>query len=308
MGLKTRRRRLAVLPAVLLALAVSACTTDGPDTPPEPADGELPTAEVQGSLGGDLVPTSVPASEVAMGSAAITTGTGLRYEDLVVGQGREAERCDLVQVDYTGSLTDGTMFDSSADSGRPLTFVLGSGQVIAGWEEGISGMRVGSQRRLAIPAELGYGSEDHGDIPANSTLVFDVDLKSAFPPPELPQQPSAVQAFVTTGSGLEYAVLQETDGAEAASGATVHVHYSGWLEDGTPFDSSIAPGRCGPLTFVLGAGTVITGWEEGVAGMKVGERRQLRIPPALAYGESGAGDVIPANATLVFEVVLAGVE
>lgn len=95
------------------------------------------------------------------------------------------------------------------------------------------------------------------------------------------------------------------DGEEATAGNTVTVHYTGWLTNGTKFDSSVDRGR--PFQFPLGGGRVIAGWDQGVAGMKVGGKRKLTIPPELGYGARGAGGVIPPNATLVFEVELLGV-
>ena len=108
--------------------------------------------------------------------------------------------------------------------------------------------------------------------------------------------------MTTTPSGLRYQDVAEGDGAEARAGDTVAVHYSGWLTDGSPFDSSRDRGT--PLTFQLGAGRVIAGWDEGVAGMKVGGSRKLIIPAQLGYGTRGAPPVIPPNATLVFDVEL----
>lgn len=103
-------------------------------------------------------------------------------------------------------------------------------------------------------------------------------------------------------SGLRWRTLQAGEGATAEPGDSAVVHYTGWLPDGTQFDSSRDRGE--PFGFVVGAGQVIRGWDEGVAGMQVGETRQLVIPPSLGYGERGAGRVIPPNATLVFEVEL----
>jgi FKBP-type peptidyl-prolyl cis-trans isomerase len=107
---------------------------------------------------------------------------------------------------------------------------------------------------------------------------------------------------VTTKSGLKYEDLKEGNGAEAKKGDTVEVHYTGWLTDGKKFDSSLDRGQ--PFSFRLGAGQVIKGWDEGVASMKVGGKRKLMIPPELGYGARGAGNVIPPNAELVFEVEL----
>ena len=99
--------------------------------------------------------------------------------------------------------------------------------------------------------------------------------------------------------------LSVGEGAEAVAGKHVTVHYTGWLTDGTKFDSSLD--RNDPFDFPLGRGHVIRGWDEGVAGMKVGGKRKLTIPPEMGYGARGAGGVIPPNATLVFEVELLGV-
>jgi FKBP-type peptidyl-prolyl cis-trans isomerase FkpA len=111
---------------------------------------------------------------------------------------------------------------------------------------------------------------------------------------------------VTTASGLKYVDLQEGQGEEAKPGHMVSVHYTGWLTDGKKFDSSLD--RRSPFNFKLGGGQVIRGWDEGVAGMKVGGKRKLTIPSDLGYGARGAGGVIPPNATLVFEVELLGVK
>ncbi len=107
---------------------------------------------------------------------------------------------------------------------------------------------------------------------------------------------------VKTESGLQYWDIKIGTGDEAKAGDHVKVHYTGWFTDGKKFDSSVDAHQ--PYDFTLGKGDVIKGWDEGVAGMKVGGKRQLRVPPALAYGEAGYKDIIPPNATLIFDVQL----
>ena len=106
-----------------------------------------------------------------------TMSNGLVIEDLKIGDGQEVEKFNIVTVNYTGLLENGTKFDSSLNPGRtPFRFTVGAGQVIKGWDEGLMGMKIGGKRKLTIPPELGYGSRDNDPIPANSTLIFEIDL------------------------------------------------------------------------------------------------------------------------------------
>jgi hypothetical protein len=109
-------------------------------------------------------------------SGEVTTPSGLKYADQVVGTGKSPSPGDRVKVHYTGTLKDGTKFDSSVDRNQPFEFVIGVGQVIKGWDEGLSTMKIGGKRRLIIPPNLGYGASGTPRIPANSTLFFDVEL------------------------------------------------------------------------------------------------------------------------------------
>jgi peptidylprolyl isomerase len=143
-------------------------------------------------------------------------------------------------------------------------------------------------------------------IPPNATLIFQVELVDFGP--GAPNEATTVNEadYQTTASGLKYYDLVVGDGATPKAGQQVTVHYTGWLQDGGKFDSSLDRGQ--PFTFAIGQGQVIPGWDEGVMTMKVGGKRQLVIPPELAYGEQGAGGVIPPNATLVFDVELLDVQ
>lgn len=113
-------------------------------------------------------------------SEEIMTPTGqqakLQIEDIKTGEGQEVKKGDTVVMHYKGTLTDGTQFDSSYDRGEPFETVIGTGQVIAGWDEGVPGMKVGGKRRLTIPPEMGYGQRGSGPIPPNATIIFEVEL------------------------------------------------------------------------------------------------------------------------------------
>lgn len=141
-------------------------------------------------------------------------------------------------------------------------------------------------------------------IPACSQKEAKQPEKSAASEPQA--APQAQTGTVKLASGLSYTDLVPGKGASPVSGKKVTVHYTGWLEDGKKFDSSVDHGQ--PFAFRIGAGEVIPGWDEGVMSMKVGGKRKLFIPASLGYGAAGAGGAIPPNANLIFEVELLDVE
>jgi len=118
----------------------------------------------------------VPSLTRQTSGAEVTTASGLKYTDITVGTGPSPRTGQTAVVHYTGTLTDGTKFDSSRDRGQPYEFQLGRGMVIKGWDEGVASMKVGGRRRLVVPPGLAYGAVPRPGIPPNSTLVFDVEL------------------------------------------------------------------------------------------------------------------------------------
>lgn len=225
---------------------------------------------------------------------------GLQITDIKEGKGDVALPGHMVEVHYTGTLEDGAKFDSSLDRDQPFKFPLGGSRVIRGWDLGVPGMKVGGKRKLVIPAALGYGGMARPNIPANSTLIFEIELLGITDPFKTDVDWRTDQAKARE-KGLQIDDLKAGAGKEAVPGKTVEVHYTGTLTNGTKFDSSVDKGR--PFTFQLGEGRVIRGWDVGVAGMKEGGKRKLIIPAEMAYGPRQMG-MIPPNSTLIFEVEL----
>ena len=233
----------------------------------------------------------------------LKTVSGLEYTITSKGNGKKPQTGDKVVVNYTGKLTNDTVFDSSLRGGQPFEFKLGAGQVIKGWDEAFLLLQVGDKATIKFGPELGYGDKPTGSIPANSTLIFDVelvDVKEGVRPWDVKGKDT-----IKTASGLKYILVQENKTGESLEGAKASVHYSGYLADGKLFDSSVERGQ--PFSVKVGAGQVIKGWDEGLALLHKGEKAKFIIPYELGYGEKGYGP-IPEKATLIFDVEVVDVK
>lgn len=242
------------------------------------------------------------------GLKEVVTESGLKYWDIKDGEGSTPTGpTTIVTIHYTGWFTDGSLFTSTLQpANQPQTRPIKD--FIKGWAEGVSSMKKGGKRRLEIPPLLAYGEAGRPPrIPPNSTLIFEIELLDFKEPPPPPKQTS-IEGLkeVKLESGVVYYDIKVGDGATPSGpGAKVTVHYTGWLKsDGTMFDSSVTKGE--PYTLPLNR--FIKGWAESVGTMKVGGKRRIEVPAALAYGERGFPPLIGPNADLVFEVELVKAE
>ncbi|HZW39690.1 MAG TPA: FKBP-type peptidyl-prolyl cis-trans isomerase [Ignavibacteriaceae bacterium] len=260
----------------------------------------------------------------SMNAQVQTTPTGVQYQDNVKGSGRVVKEGDLVKLHINGWIikdsTEKDVFsDWSKDSTKmqdnlgstkeqgqpPLNFVVGSGPLTPGMEQGIIGMQPGGVRTIIVPPALAYGEAGQGPIPPKSRIKVVIDLLDAQEAPKIEKWSVDTTKYKTTPSGLKYVILKEGTGENPKTNDIVSVHYSGFLTNGKKFDSSVE--RNDPIKFPLGTGRVIKGWDEGIALLKKGAKAQFVIPPSIAYGERDMG-VIPPNSTLIFDVELVDIQ
>ncbi len=282
-------KRIILLLVALALVAVPACFLKK-DKPTAAADGY----------------TRKYNSKVVKTPVTVTLVKGLEYTIISKGDGPAVQKGDRVSMFYTGKLTNDTIFDATSRRGNtPFAFKVGSRQVIAGWDSVVSKLHGGDKAIMRISPEYGYGARANGKIPANSTLIFEVEVLDITPPPT-PWNAKGKDTIITP-SGLKIVMFSSyPDSAKPTTGKTVAVHYSGYNLDGSMFDSSVERGQ--PYSFPLGRGQVIKGWDEGIAMLHEGEKAKLIIPYQLAYGEAGRPPQIPAKATLIFDVELVSIK
>ena len=228
------------------------------------------------------------------------TDNGVEAQDLAIGTGPTVVDGATVKVHYTGILSDGTVFDSSVPRETLFSFRVGAHQVIPGWEEGVIGMAVGGKRRLIIPSHLGYGQQSAGPIPPGSTLYFEIELFELVMPRVAPTAPQTVDAsqYRTTRSGLQIADLTLGDGARPKEGRRVCVDYTVWVDDTKLLDHTFAKQQC--RWFRYDHSPVPEGLVEGLAKMREGGTRQLRVPSNLL----DENEAFPPDTTVLYEVTL----
>ena len=240
------------------------------------------------------------------------TESGIYYKFYVDNEGVTPTEGSTARVKFDARIMGGNELGSSEKLGEYYDIVYGQGTVLKGLEEGIGLMSVGDKAQFVLPYNLAYGENPYGLIPAYSNLIFDVVLLDILSPEDANRSrgEKARQEFdkylsdnkikdERRESGLVYVCNRKGSGTNASNGQSVTVHYTGKLMDGRVFDSSVERGE--PISFVLGEGRVIKGWEEGVALMKKGERATLIVPFDLAYGNRQMG-VIPPYSNLVFDI------
>lgn len=251
----------------------------------------------------------------------LKTASGLYYTISKKGTGANPVAGNILSVNYTGKLLNGQKFDSNTDSAfkhvEPFEVPIGRGQVIKGWDEGMMLFNKGTKATLYIPSGLAYGRQDRSpQIPANSILVFDVELVDIQNQAQIDEK--KIKKYLADNkvkatkapSGIYYNITQKGLGPTAAKGKKVSMNYTGRTLDGRVFDSNTDPkfGHVSPFTFTLGMGQVIKGWDEGVQLLQLGTKGTFYIPSEMGYGANGMGQQIPPNAVLMFDVEVVGID
>lgn len=296
---------LAIAMLAILVLGLAGCkssTTSTAEATTEPTTAatiEATTAATEGAA----TATAAPTEEPIVLEGATTTASGLQYLEEVAGTGDAPVAGNLITMNYSASLADGTELVNTFTDGKPATTVWGKDRLLKGWEEGIGLMKVGGKAKIVLPPDLAFGAEGYGSyIPANSQIVLEIELLSSEPAP-VPTEVADAD-LVTSSTGLKYYDLSVGSGDEAVKSATVSTHYTMWVKTDSGYDFVDSSYSDDPLEFTVGRGDVVfSGWDEGVIGMKVGGKRYLVIPSDLGMGDSDNG-VVPGGSTLVMEIEL----
>ncbi|MHC4943768.1 MAG: FKBP-type peptidyl-prolyl cis-trans isomerase [Planctomycetota bacterium] len=227
--------------------------------------------------------------------------SGLIYEVITEGGKEKPGPKDPIRINYAFWSESGRLVDCSEMHGEPMKYMQGRARIKI-FDEATRLLSVGERKRFIVPPELAFSTRGYPPhIAPNASSIWEFELVEIIEPLPVPEfSLSAEDKITTTDSGLKYEVIKEGEGTSPKMGELVEVHYAGWLEDGTLFDSSFQAGES--VEFALGR--VIPGWNEGLQLMKEGAIYKFTIPANLGYGDRGAPPKIPPNATLIFYVEL----
>jgi peptidylprolyl isomerase len=233
----------------------------------------------------------------------VTTPSGLQYSVIKKGNGIQPKKGDVVKIHYVGKLLNDSIFDSSYSRSEPLTYKLGFGQTIKGWEEGIALLHEGDSAMLIIPPKLGYEDKPTGKIPPNSTLNFTIKLVKVIA--KIVPFDTKGKDTITLPSGTKYITSKLGTGQKADTGLIATIHYTGFLNDTTIFDSSVEKGE--PVKFTLGSGQVNPILEEAVKQLNVGSKTRFIISSQKLFANNPNMNT-QKNADLFFDIELLNLE
>ena len=225
------------------------------------------------------------------------SSSGLKYRILETGDGTIPQKGDKLTIHYIAKIKDGDEFDNTYKRDDPLTFRIGEGHVIEGWEEGLKLMSQGGKAEFVIPPELAYGEKGLDEVAPNTTVVFEIELLN-IQKPEEPFEPDP-EVFNSTPEGVKYVINEHGNRENIQEGSLVKVHYKGYFENGQVFDRSDENDK--PIEFLVGEGMVIKGLDIGLKELKEGDKATLWIPYELAYGETGRNP-IPPKTNIMFDI------
>jgi peptidylprolyl isomerase len=275
------------------------------------AGSDASTPAVDAPVDSLLPATPVPSADKPEVKIPAVLPTELVITDITEGTGPEAVAGDIVTVNYVGVRSaDGTEFDNSYDRGSPFPVTLGAGNVIAGWDQGLVGVKVGGRRQLDIPADLAYGDSPQGDvIQPGDALTFVVDVVSIKAGPPATDPADEPKITIEGGANVAKLVIKDLvdgDGDELVAGAEGFAHIIAFRADtGEQISSTWTEPTA--ISVIADPAQMLPGLAEGLIGMKVGGRRQLTIPFVDAFGEAGNDQMgLPAGVDLIVVVDLLG--
>lgn len=256
------------------------------------------------------------------------TNSGLYHVVISEGSGESPVRTDYVNINFTASLVDGSVFETSDNALAVARNILRDDKLygparfpletlgILGLREGLMLMKEGGRSKLIIPSNLGFGSTDYGTIPPYSTLIYEVELLDVISDPEVHEQ-GLLDQFVAeneivaepTESGLYYIETEAGTGDLPENNSVIKIHYTGSLLDGREFDTSRTGTSPSPISFALNSPNIIPGMIEGIKKMREGGKARIIIPWDIGYGPQGSSEgIIPPYSTLVFDVELVEID